>query len=74
MPVRRAAITEGRAAILRSAHLPQRMAAAAVVQALALLQQVLVAVGVASGQKGQHQTQQAHTEVVAVETGLHQTV
>ena len=51
MPVLRAAITEGRAAILRSAQLPQPTAAVGVVQALVLLLQVLAAVEAASVQK-----------------------
>ena len=51
MPVPRAAITEGRAEILRSAHLPQPTAAVEVVLALVLLLQVLAAVEVASAQK-----------------------
>ena len=69
-----AVMLAGRVGILRSARLLQHMEAEAVAMGKGQLQPLLVdAVGV-SGQKGQHQTQQAHTEVVAVETGLHQTV
>ena len=61
MPVRRAAITEGRAAILRSAQLPQRMAAEAVVLALVLLLILLVDAVVASVQRGRQQAQAEQT-------------
>ena len=51
MPVRRAAITEGRAAILRSAQLPQPMVAVAAVVALVLVLILLAAAEEAGAQK-----------------------
>jgi hypothetical protein len=51
MLVLRAAITEDRAATLRSAHLPQRMAAEVEVLVRVLLCQVLAVVAEASEQK-----------------------
>jgi len=51
MPGHRAVMQVVRAATLRSAHLPQRMAAVVVVQALVLLLQVLAGAEAASAQR-----------------------
>ena len=65
MPVRRAAITEGRAATLRSAQLPQPMAA--VVVGLALLAQVVpVDAEAANVQREQLPVHQAHMALAVV--------
>ena len=55
-----AAITEGKAAILRSAQSPQPTAAVAVVLALVLLLQVLVDAEAASVQKAPLRPHRAH--------------
>lgn len=65
MPVRRAAITEGRAATLRSAQLPQPMAAVVVGLALVLLLQVLVDAEAASVQKAPLRPHRAHMALAA---------
>ena len=74
MQVLQAVMPVGRAGTLRSARLPRHMVGVEGVLAMAQHLQARGVVVEVSGQKGQHQTQQAHTEVVAVETGLHQTV
>ena len=71
MPVRRAAITEVRAATLRSAHLPQRMAAEVAVLVRVLLCQVLAVVAEASERRvRQHLRQQRTVEAVAAMAAL----
>jgi len=66
MQVRRAAITEVRAATLRSAHLPQRMAAEVAVLVRVLLCQVLAVVAEASERRVRQHPAQALTAAVVV--------
>ena len=66
MQAQRAAITEGRAVTLRSAHLPQRMAAAVAVLVRVLLCQVRGGAEAASVRRvRQHLRQQRTAAVVA---------
>ena len=68
MPVRRAAITEVRAATLRSAQLPQPMEAAVVVQALVQVQRLSAVLAAAREQRVQLPAQQHNTAAVVVVT------
>jgi len=66
MPGHRSAITEVRAATLRSAHLPQRMAAVVVVVAMVLLLQVLADRAAVKEPKGERQHHLDRMGAVAV--------
>ena len=71
MQAQRAAITEGRAVTLRSAHLPQRMAAAVAVLVRVLLCQVRGGAEAASVRRvRQHLRQQRTVEAVVVTVPL----
>ena len=70
MQAQRAAITEGRAVTLRSAHLPQRMAAVVEVQALDQHRQARGVVVEVSGQRGRQQAPGEPTVVVVVAVAL----
>ena len=66
MQAQRAAITEGRAVTLRSAHLPQRMAAGAVAMAPGLLRLVLAVVAEANVRRVPLRPHRVHTAAVVV--------